>query len=112
MKANTHVWVGIRNVGDTAPPQTFSGTLGESLMWIAQQLGKMYMKNAIQIGIARTESEVLARLDLKRGMSTQKTNELEALLAGVIAESGFEAEQDEVSSECTQSQIPGDNYVE
>lgn len=96
MKANTHVWIGIRNVGTSDSPLTFEGTVSESIMWLAQSLGTLYMKNSLQIGIARTRDEMLARLDMKRGMSLQKSEELQALLASVLPEGD---DSDEVGSE-------------
>lgn len=105
MKSTTHVWIGIRNVGSSEPPATFSGTLGESLMWLAKSLGgSFYMKKSLQIGIARTEADMLQRLDLQRGMSTQKKNELEDLMASVFGDTEPEDDSDAVGSEVVEPQ--------
>ena len=87
MKSSTQVWIGIRNVGDPSPPQFFNGTLGDSFIWALRTLGVgFHMKNRVSIQIGRDKESVMAGLDLKRGMSTVKSEELETLLASVIGE--------------------------
>lgn len=80
MKANTYVWVGIRNIGTSDTPLYFDGQMIESLNWLGRQLAAMYMKNGIKIYFGRTKDEVQAGLDLKRGMSTKRTEELSSML--------------------------------
>ena len=119
MRSTTYVHMGIRNIGDAnASPLYFEGTFNESILWMAQQLGKITMAKRIAVSIARNKDDVMTGLDLKRGgISTKQADELEAMLAQVFGSDSDDAEQDEVSSEVIEFQTdanknPNDDYVE
>ena len=114
MKSKTHVWIGLRNVGDSRPPQIFDGTVSESILWLAKQIGEVYMRNGLKIYIARTKEDVQAGLDLKRGRSTRENEELSEMLRQVLEANDSYEDDDESpeNSNTSKPRLEGDDYQE
>lgn len=118
MKANTYVHIGFRNVGDAdGAPRYHEGTLGESLMWLARELGTgFYMKNRVQIAIGRNKETVMIGLDVSRGPAKSKMDGIADLIASVLPDDFDSDDSDAVGSEVVESsqqpKNPKDDYVE
>lgn len=60
MRSTTQVVVAFRNVGNSEQaPQIFNGTIRDSIMWLAEQLGTVSMASKIKVCFARNEVEAL-----------------------------------------------------
>ena len=94
MKAETKVWIGIRNVGIQGMWLVEQMTVKDGLMAIARFLGAVDMKKSLRIVVARTKEEAEENL-AKSAKDMQQDDSLsgfaDALLAG-FAETETEEE--------------------
>ena len=117
MKANTKIVAGIRNVGGTGGAAIFEGTVSESIVWLAQRIGELYMKNRFDISIGRTEADVLLGLKLeskskgsRSGFDADFMAELMSKLTDGDDDDDSSAEREMPSIGTTSNRIPGDDY--
>lgn len=104
MKANTVIYVAIRNIGDRADPgQIFTGTLKESIFWLAGELNKVTMADRIVVGIGRNESS--ARKVFETGASQSKKLLDDSTMA--LLDSLFEYEDDSTSQDSSVAEPTG-----
>lgn len=107
MRANTDVFVAIRNIGDSKDPgQTFQGTVTESFYWLIQRVAAISIAERIAIGMGRTESAALKAIQsTTRGGNLNKLDQ--DVIANVFAQFGI----DDESEPQTAVQTGDDNWT-
>lgn len=110
MKANTQVFVAIRNIGDSSDNgEVFEGPLRDAIFWLATRLGALTMAKRFAIGIGRDRAGALAAIETKRnstGLVIELEDELNKLLADTLDDSDDESSAGPASALDTWKGLP------
>lgn len=111
MKSTTNVWIALRNIGDSQDRgDSFNGTLGESILWMAGKLAKISMAGRIVVGLGRTQEDALRGIDVKNAGKSAINDDIKSMLDAVFTDESDNEEPIEQLA-VNDSRVAGDDYV-